>query len=146
MIGRIYMRNLCFSRDCHTSLSFAITSMVGKDHNKKKDHRWFLNSSVAYSLFNFIKRNMLLRGTCKENAQNLCRDTLRKAPKSSCRPFEQCLKGVGNYLGPAQIKVETRWAHFPLGRGSPAKRKKGGPLGLMLTMSPHISGFSYLFP
>jgi hypothetical protein len=67
---------------------------------------------------------MLLQRTCKGNAKKLCRDTLRKAPKSSCRPFEQCLKGVGNYMGHGQIKVVTRWAHFPLGRGSPANRKK----------------------
>jgi hypothetical protein len=54
-----------------------------------------------------INRKMQLPGKCEENAENLCRDTLGNAPKSSWIPFEQYLKGIGDSLGNAQRVLET---------------------------------------
>jgi hypothetical protein len=69
----------------------------------------------------------------KKEMPKLCRDSLGNVSKSSWRPFEKYLKGIGDSLGNAQrvletfsatftssgytlgnaqIEVETRWAHF----------------------------------
>ncbi len=83
-----------------------------------------------------INRNVLLRGKCKGNVQIMPRFAGKCVySKSSRRPFEEYLKGIGNSLGNAQRvldtfsatfteqgytlgnaqkEVETRWAHFPV--------------------------------
>ncbi len=43
----------------------------------------------------------------------LCRGSLGNVSKSSWRPFEKYLKGIGDPLGNAQIEVETCWSHLP---------------------------------
>ncbi len=55
--------------------------------------------------------------------------TLWGLNKEHRRPFQQCLHSSGNTLGTTQIKVETRWAYFPLGLYQSGNKE--APLGLL---------------
>jgi hypothetical protein len=52
-------------------------------------------------------------GNVKEMPK-LCRDSLGNVSKSSWRPFEKYLKGVGDSLGNAQRVLETLSATFTM--------------------------------
>jgi hypothetical protein len=58
----------------------------------------FKNFPVVFCFLIVINRNMLLPVKCEGNAQIYAKSTLGFAPKSSQRPFEQYLKGIGYSL------------------------------------------------
>jgi hypothetical protein len=94
----------------------------------------------------------------------LCQDLLGNVSKSSWRPFEKYLKGIGDSLGNSKRVLETFSATFteyqihfgkcpnrsgdPLGafpNVSLANRKQGYPLVLLPSVSPHISDMFWWF-
>ncbi len=126
--------------------------------------RKFLLDIYISSVHSWLtNRNTLLQGNCRGSAQ-IYAGTLGNASKSSWRPFEQYLKSVGDSLGNTQRVLEAfsamlteQWIHFgkclnksgdPMGAfptRSPSNWKQGGPLSLLPTASPHISGGFCLF-